>query len=541
MLNDPGPLLREPHQHACTPNCGRPLLVQKTVTRTVVDADRLLPITEVFRYCPRHRSRIFAPDPITPPKSTHTFDLIARVGQRRFLAHQQFSEIQEELAERGVQVPSRTLQWLADRFTLYTVAVHLESLALLARKLQEQGGYVLLIDGTGKAGRMVLQLTDGWGRGVLLSATVPNESQEALVPVLRQLDALLGRPVAAVRDMSKGIDKALRAAWPGLLILTCHMHFLRAEGITFFDRFYPRFRLTVNRRGVKTRLFALRKKLRKAKGKSREARQSLAWAEEILAFKRSGEGLPYPFFLAEVEFYRRCERVWGAVRRVLSRPGRRATGAPYRKLEEILGRLFLPRPGQRQLAETCDKLEERWAWFQRLRRVLRFRNGPIPLSTERRLSEKALEKGRRKLDGFLTKVKQVPGAERALRHDLGKVAKDLRARREELFAPNVVVAVNSRRVVRPIPRTTAWAEGQFRRLRRHGRRIRGNSEVESLVQREGPGLLLMENLRDAKYVHLVYRTLARQGERFAHVKDETLFTARKLTGLWAGSPMAGNH
>ncbi len=71
------------------------------------------------------------------------------------------------------------------------MAVHLESLALLARKLQEQGGYVLLIDGTGKAGRMVLQLTDGWGRGVLLSATVPNESQEALVPILRQLDALL--------------------------------------------------------------------------------------------------------------------------------------------------------------------------------------------------------------------------------------------------------------------------------------------------------------------------------------------------------------
>jgi hypothetical protein len=541
VLNDPGPLRREPHPHACTPNCGRPLHVLKTVSRTVVDTDRLLPITEVFRYCPRHRRRVFAPEPITPPKSTYTFDLIARVGQRRFLAHKQFSEIHDDLAERGVPVPSRTLQWLADRFTLYTVAVHLESLALLARKLQEQGGYVLLIDGTGKAGRMVLQLTDGWGRGVLLSATVPNESQEALVPILRQLDALHGRPVAAVRDMSKGIDKALRAAWPGLLILTCHMHFLRAEGITLFDRLYPRFRLTVNRRGVKTRLFALRKKLRKARGKSREARQSLVWVEEILAFQRAGDGLPYPFFLAEVEFYRRCERVWGAVRHVLSRPGRRATGAPYRKLEEILGRLFLPRPGQRQLAETCDKLEERWAWFQRLRRVLRFRNGPIPLSTERRLSERALEKGRRKLDWFLAKVKQVPGAERALRHDLEKVAKDLRARREELFAPNVVIEVGGRRVVRPIPRTTAWAEGQFRKLRRHGRRIRGNSEVEALVQREGPGLLLMENLREAKYVCFVYGTLARQGTRFAKVGGEALVAAKTLTGLSAGSPIAGNR
>ncbi len=531
MLNDPGPLRREPHEDACTPSCGRPLHVRKTVSRTVVGADSLLPITDVVRYCPRHPSRVFAPVPITPLKSRHTFDLIARVGQRRFLAHKQFTEIQEELAERGPEVPVRTLQHLADRYTLYTVAVHLESLARIAKQLSEQGGYVLLIDGTGKAGRMVLQLTDGWGRGVVLSATIPNESQEALAPILRQLDSLLGRPVAAVRDMSKGIDKALREVWPGLLILTCHMHFLRAEGITLFDRLYPRFRRTVNRRGVKKRLFALRKRLRQEKGKSREARQTFAWLVEILAYRRAGRGLPYPFFLAEVEFYRRCERAWGEVRLVLSRPGRRATGAPYRKLEAVLGRLLLARPGQRQLVGTCAQLEGRWAWFQRLRRVLRFRNGPIPLSTERRLSEKALEKGRRKLDWFVAKVEEVPGAERSLRHDLDKVAMDLRARREELFAPNVVVEVKGRRVVRPIPRTTAWAEGQFRKLRRHGRRIRGNSEVEALVQREGPGLLLMENLRDPKYVRLVYGALGRQGERFAQVEEEALATAKTLTGL----------
>jgi len=109
-LNDPGPLRREPHPHACTPNCGRPLRVLKTVSRTVVDTDRLLPITEVFRYCPLHRRRVVAPEPITPPKSTYTFDLIARVGQKRFLAHKQFSEIHDDLAERGVPVPSRTLQ-----------------------------------------------------------------------------------------------------------------------------------------------------------------------------------------------------------------------------------------------------------------------------------------------------------------------------------------------------------------------------------------------------------------------------------------------
>jgi hypothetical protein len=508
----------------------------------VQDADRPLPITEVFLHCPKHRRRIFAPDPLTPPKSVYTFDLIARVGQRRFLAHRQFPEIREELAERGVRVPLRTLQWLADRYTLYTVAVHLESLASLARHLQEQqGGYVLLIDGTGKAGRMTLQLTDGWSGAVLLSATIVAESRIAIVPVLRRLDALLGAPVAAVRDMSEGIDQALREVWPGLLILTCHMHFLRAEGLKLFDRLYPRFRLTVNRRGVKTRLFALRKRLRKERGKSQEARQTLAWVEEILAYRKAGQGLSYPFFLAEVEFYRRGEKVWREVRRVLVRPGRRAKGAPYRKLEEILGRLFLPRPGNGQLAETCAKLEERWVWFQRLRRVLRFRNGPIPLDTEGHLSETELEKGRRKLDWFVGKAERLPLLERALRNDLARVVKDLKERREELFAPNVVVMARGHRVVRAVPRTTAWAEGRFRKLRRHGRRIKGNSEVEALVQREGPGLLLIENLRSPRYVRWVYGALSRQGSRFATVTDQALATAKVLTGLSEESPMVGNR
>ena len=57
--------------------------------------------------------------------------------------------------------------------------------------------------------------------------------------------------------------------------------------------------------------------------------------------------------------------------------------------------------------------------------------------------------------------------------------------------------------VEVVTRTTALAEGEFRKLRKHGRRVKGVAEVEGPVQREGPGLLLTENLRDTKYVRLV--------------------------------------
>ncbi|EQD76892.1 hypothetical protein B1B_01376, partial [mine drainage metagenome] len=211
--------------------------------------------------------------------------------------------------------------------------------------------------------------------------------------------------------------------------------------------------------------------------------------------------------MAPAEFYRCAERVWKAVEEVLSRPGRRARGAPYRKLQKALKRLFEPRPGSQRMAEDCRRLEERWVWFERLRRVLRFRAGPIPLSTQYRLSKRELKKGLRQQEWLLGRIEEVPGSDRWLKHDLRRMAKDLRERQGELFAPNVVVRAKGRRVMRRAPRTQSLAEAKFRGLRRHGRRVRGNADVEALVQREGPALLLLGNLRWPVYVRMVYGTL----------------------------------
>ncbi len=46
------------------------------------------------------------------------------------------------------------------------------------------------------------------------------------------------------------------------------------------------------------------------------------------------------------------------------------------------------------------------------------------------------------------------------------------------------------------------------------------------MQREGPGMLLAGNLKDSRYTRVVYGTLAHLGERFAHVSEESLATAK---------------
>jgi hypothetical protein len=99
---------------------------------------------------------------------------------------------------------------------------------------------------------------------------------------------------------------------------------------------------------------------------------------------------------------------------------------------------------------------------------------------------------------------------------------------DELFAPNVVVQTGDVPVVRPLPRTISGAETDFRYLRRHGRRITGNAHVDDQVQNEGPGMLLLENLRNSEYVREVYGSISNLPERFSTVSQKSLEDARKI-------------
>lgn len=493
---------------------------------------------EVTLHCPYHPDQVLRPErALTLPRSRYSLSLVAELGALRFLEHEQATEIQERMAGRGVTIPSRTVQWVCDRFLERVVAVHLESLPLLAEHLGGNGGYMLHVDSTGTRGPMLLLLKDGWSGIRLLAAPVPGESVEAVVPHLRLLREHLGPPIAALRDMSDGLDVSLRRTFPGVYVITCHYHFLRDVGLRLFEPLYPRFRNSIDRTGVKKRLRALRKRLRSHKTRSEEERLALELVEHVLDFKREAEGLSYPLVLPAVTFYRRCEEARVKAREaIMANAGRNRSSPALSRLENAL-RLLTPPPIVRgRLRSDFDALEERWRWFERVRRALRYRNGPIPLSTQSRLSDADLEKGRRKLDWVVGKIDELVARpcsnhqERELRKALRKVAALIVRRREELFAPNVVVERRGKRLVKQLSRTNAPVETDFRALRRHSRRINGNPDVEPQVQRAGVGMLLVLNLTDRRYVRLVYGSLDRMGERFAKVTPGALANAKEL--LW---------
>lgn len=545
-LGSLAPLRNTSHEREC-PRCERPLTVRDTRTHEVLTATGLRAVVEVTLRCPDHRRVVVPPRPLTPEKSPFAFDLVVEAGILRFLHHRQLQEIQEEFHRRGLpRLPLRTIQRLTDRFALYHAAVHWESLPRLREALRRRGGYVLVLDGTGEAGSMTLELTDddesggtGW---TLLAAPLEKEDEKLVRPHLERLGRALGPPLAGISDQSIGLRDAFRGAFPGVYLILCHYHVLRSIGESLAGARYNRFKTELDRSGVKGRLHRFVRRLRRERGKSREARSSLAWAEEILAARQAAKGRAYPFFWEPLEFHRRCDAVRQRLRFVLSRPGRRGKGAPYRRLEEILGRLSPPPRSRRRLVQDFPVLMERWRWFERIRRTLGYRNGPVPLSPSGSLSEKGLERGRRRLDWLLEKIEEETGRKsysplvRELHRALERVAEKLRAHREELFAPNVRVRVGRRWRVRSLHRSNGAAERKFRRLRRHGRRITANRDVEGIVKREGPGMLLVANLQDSHYVREVYGSLAHLGERFAQVGPEAFREAKTLLARSTVSP-----
>ena len=130
---------------------------------------------------------------------------------------------------------------------------------------------------------------------------------------------------------------------------------------------------------------------------------------------------------------------------------------------------------------------------------------------------------------------------RALRKALGKVAKMITERRGNLFAPNVLLNVNGKETVRKLPRTNTPEESEFRKVRRHSRRIRGNSDVERQFQRDGPGMFMVQNLTDRDYVRLVYGSMGQKATRFAKVAQESLKLAKSCMGVPLELSTVGNH
>lgn len=521
------------------PHCNQLLKVEKSRIRRLVTSTMDEPVTEVIKYCPGDGLR-FVSDSLrnaAPTRSPYSYDLMVHIGRLRYGRHCQIYEIQEEIARDGPFIPRSSIQRLCFCFLRYFIAVHLESLPLLADYIRVQGGYILQIDGSQNHGRGTLILVKDTISGMRLFASrFPSESKEDLVPFLRYLKSVIGIPLVIIRDGGGGIVNALAEVFPDVYQIYCHFHFLRALGHALFDHYRGRFKGTIDKLGVKGKLSKLYRLVQKQRrrGQKQFVREVLNELHELLAtvLMYSGDGLGYPFELRILRFYERCLAIEKPVHDLV-----RHCAKHYVLLKVLCEvhstlRLLHPPPAVRgKLHQDAKRLLNREKWFKEARKALRWRNGPVPLSTQIKWDDKQLKKTRGEIDKFLAKVK----SEQKNKQNSKPLIRGLRIiedrftkYQDNLLVPNIRLdTVNGKKIIR-LDRTNNGIEQDFRAIRRHARRLRGDKNVEGIIQREGVGLLLLLNMEISQYIQIVYGSWECMGRRFSRVEETMLERADLL-------------
>lgn len=226
--------------------CASKMLVQKTVTRTVITlAHNRFKARERVLVCPKgcahpngmavtvHDQALAG---LAPPGSNYGYDVEVFVGMARYVRRRQREETRTELYERyGVSISSSEISVLARRFLWHFEALHQSSAEKIRLAIQQDGGYTMHIDATTEDGKgTLLVIFNGWRRWVLGAWKIPSESKAAIEPCITETVSLFGEPLAIVRDLGSPMANAVELAVSKMSsrpkILACHFHFLRDIG-----------------------------------------------------------------------------------------------------------------------------------------------------------------------------------------------------------------------------------------------------------------------------------------------------------------------
>jgi hypothetical protein len=497
-------------------------------------------LKEIQLHCPEHKGTVYRAKTaliITPARSPYAWDLRTDAGLQRFGDHRQIAEIRRNFLERiGTAIPERTLSHLCTDFVEHWVAVHIESLEALRGVLEAQGGCVLHLDATGENGsRPMFTVKEGLSGMTLWACRVPSENRRDLATVLRFVKQAFGKVLAAVRDMGKGIARAVEEVLEGAYVLVCHFHVLRAVGNRLLDKPYVSFQRRLKRTGVKGALRKLLAALRRKGDKGPSERRVEELVRHILAYEKAGEGLGAPFDLLDLVFYERCVEAEPKLREwILESAKENRHDAWACRAEDALRKLH-PTPALRgQLERAHERLKGRQRWFDGARKALRYRNGPVPLSTLVTFNEREVERAEKEVTRFLERLgRAVEGTmdgvpDKGLKQTLRGIKELFIENRAHLLAPNVVIGTGAKARVVKLPRTNNPIEKDYRVMRSHYRRIQGNARVEAKMQSEGVGMAHLLNLGNPRYMRAVYGRRDRIAERFRQVRPESLVLARQL-------------
>jgi hypothetical protein len=499
---------------------------------------------------------------LVPPHGNYAFDLIVEVGLARFLQHRQNREIQEELNERWrLHLPLSTINELAHAFLDYLAATHQAHAPQLRKRLQEDGGYCLHVDGTCEAGTETLFNAVAGNRGwTLTGCKMASEDAAQITQLLRRCVEWFGLPLALVRDLSSSIEIAKKQVLPNIPDMICQYHFLENVGTKLCEKLHTKLTACLRRSKIRPALRSLRCDL--VRYSKQRAPFSAAQIEQLLQAPKQAanvdpvqlrrllaylplrwledygadlQGEYFPFDLPNLAFYRRCRILDSWLAEVVD-----ATDFPRQTLSTLatIKRHLAPVREDAKFVAAAERLEKAETLFNELRDVLRLSNDPNrPLLRQRApanepaVAQETEQHLQQWMDGLRQRLASEPDADKAA--DTQTVLKYLEKYHDNLVGHVIVLPAQTAPFV--VERTNNVSERRFGSTKQGLRRKVGTKNLARHIQAMRSEEFLVANLDDPDYVDTLFggklENLAASFANHWHA-GKTIRTERRKRGSW---------
>jgi len=547
-------------EESTCPRCHEPLRVLKSspAKRAATLAIGGFVAHETVSYCPRCATTYRSGElqALIPPHCNFGYDVIVFVGESLFLRCCNYEEIRLQLRQRNIRISESEIAFLARKFVMYLGALHRSVQRKTRKHMRMNGGYILHLDGTcDGASPHLISVLDGITEIVLDNEKVPSENAGQLIPFLQNIKRAYGVPLAVVSDMGKGIALAVQTVFPHTPHFICHYHFLKAVGKNLLADEQDIITARLRRHGVRAMLKRTATKLEKVLADSGCGVEALINGIEnerlpaecplagvptqaaytlirwVLDAGAEGAGCGFPFDQTHLAFYRRLQEVGLQLQRLFNirLQGDWKDNRVYSNIShDLLGAL-----NDRVLRETAERMQEKVAVFNRLRKAMRI---TLP-ENKRGLNDRGeLPAGMKSIEKEVGKFRRwlLRSKDYAKREEYRKLLEQLDTYWQRLFADPIAVETTAGLLLVQPQRTNNILEQYFRRLMRTYRKKNGFASVERVLNKMLPDTPLAMNLNNKEYMKILLRGKTLE-ERFAEIDSRQIRNRLVHTAMGPGS------
>ncbi len=514
-------------------DCQAHLKVQKSRTRIVStrhigDFDA----QETILQCPDCK-KIYGSEQLQsliPSQGKFGFDIIVQIGQELFLQCRNDTDIQQALLrENNVSISLSEINTLGKKFIVYLALAHQECKDELKHYMQQQGGYILHLDGTceGESPHLMSSI-DEISQIVMHNQKMPSENSDYIIPFLQNIKENYGKPLALVHDMGTGILRAVDEVFPGILDFICHFHFLKAQGKNLFEQDYNTIRRHLRSYKLSAQLRKMAKVLKQTidddeamviklsrylQTKNSKEKQNnemdptiksyllITW---ILEASSASHGFGFPFDRVHFDTYKRLKKAYPALKAL--KPFMTKGLLPLTLLHKIVV--------DSALESVSLRMTEKIQVFDQLRQCMRI---ALPerkqgLNDDGDTDIKTIEK---EVIQFCQDESIIKLANNNYHYK--RLLKQIAKFKDKLFADPIKVKTPAGDILVQPQRTNNIMEQFFRDVKRHCRKKNGQSSLSKTLKGMLADTALIKNLNHADYMKILLKGKSSLEERFSDI------------------------